>query len=253
MTTQLPLDGQSVLITGAGTRLGAAMALACAQRGADVAVHYRSSAHQAERVAASVRDFERKSQCFQADLGDAAQCFRLIDEVGSWSGGLNHLVSSAAIFERRELHETSLGDWEQMMATNVRAPFCLAQRAAPLLRERRGSMVILTCTSATTPYPHFLPYVVSKGAAKQLMKALALELAPEVRVNAIAPGTVLPPPSMGQSERQRLAERTLLQRLGSADDIVHALLYLLTAPFVTGTELLVDGGVAMAGRPSGEG
>jgi pteridine reductase len=144
-------------------------------------------------------------------------------------------------------------DWDRTMAINVRAPFLLAQRAAPALRASRGSIVMVTCTSATAPYRHFAPYVVSKGAVKQLARTLALELAPEVRVNAVAPGTVLPPEAMGAEERDVLAQRTLLQRLGSADDVAEAVLYLVRAAFVTGQEILVDGGVAMTGRPSGEG
>jgi pteridine reductase len=204
-------------------------------------------------VCEQIRALGGEAEPFAANLADPLAIRDLVDSVLARFGQLDHLIASAALFERVPFERIELDDWERMMALNVRAPFLLAQRAAPALRRAGGSMVILTCTSATTPYPNFLPYVVSKGAAKQLMRTLAMELAPEVRVNAVAPGTVLPPESMGDEEKRVLAERTLLKRLGRADDVAKAVLYLLSAEFVTGVEILVDGGVAMSGLPSGEG
>lgn len=244
------LEGRVVLVTGAGRRLGAAIARALGEAGASVAVHHHGSAAGARAIAAGIGD---RAATFAGDLSRPEECERLIDAVIAHFGRLDHLIASAAIFERVPFAELDAASWDRTFAINVRAPMLLAQRAAPALREARGSIVIVTCTSATTPYRNFLPYVVSKGAAKQLMRALALELAPEVRVNAVAPGTVLAPEHMGSEELRALAERTLLGRLGSVDDVARAVLYLIGAEFVTGHEILVDGGVAMAGRPSGEG
>lgn len=233
--------------------MGAAIALALGRAGAKVAVHHRGSVEGARAVCEQIRASGGEAEAFAADLSDPQACRDLVDRVLVHFGELHHLIASAALFERVPFAKIEPDDWDRMMALNVRAPFFLAQRAAPALQRVQGSIVILTCTSATTPYPNFLPYVVSKGAAKQLMRTLAMELAPEVRVNAVAPGTVLPPESMGADEQRILAERTLLGRLGTADDVANAVLYLLRAEFVTGVEILVDGGVAMSGRPSGEG
>lgn len=242
-----------VLVTGGGKRLGAAVARALGGRGATVAVHHHGSVVGAQDVRDAIVGAGGTAETFAADLASAEACAGLVDAVLARFGRLDHLIASAAIFERIPLDRVDAEAWDRTLAINVRAPALLAQRAAPALRAARGSIVIVTCTSATTPYPHFLPYVVSKGAAKQLMRALALELAPEVRVNAVAPGTVLPPEHMDAREKAVLADRTLLGRLGSAEDVAEAVLYLVGASFVTGVEILVDGGVAMAGRPSGEG
>lgn len=241
------------LVTGGGRRVGAAIARALGRAGASVAIHHHGSAEGAVRLRDELVAEGGRAETFRADLGEPAACAALVDEVLARFGRLDHLIASAATFERVLFESVSVEHWDRTLALNVRAPFLLAQRAAPALRRAQGSIVIITCTSATAPYANFLPYVVSKGAVKQLMRTLALELAPEVRVNAVAPGTVLPPESMGQEERRVLAERTLLQRLGSAEDVADAVLYLVRASFVTGQEILVDGGVAMTGRPSGEG
>lgn len=253
MSASVDLAGRVALVTGGGRRLGAAIARALGEAGAKVAVHHHGSAEGASAVCDAIRAAGGEAESFRADLGDPDACAALVDQVALRFGRLDLLVASAALFERTPFDEVGVEHWDRAMALNVRAPFLLAQRAAPALRSARGSIVIVTCTSATTPYRNFLPYVVSKGAAKQLMRTLALELAPEIRVNAVAPGTVLPPEHMDEAELRVLAERTLVGRLGSATDVADAVLYLAGAEFVTGVELLVDGGVAMAGRPSGEG
>ncbi len=238
------------LVTGAGRRVGAAIAEGLMARGWTVALHHHSSPQEAEALAAKAPG---RARPYGADLQDASACGDLVDRVVADFGGLDLLVSSAAIFERVSLADVDVATWDRAMALNVRASFFLAQRARESLAEREGSIVILTCTSATLPYPDFLPYVVSKGAARQLMRALAIELAPRVRVNAVAPGTVLPPEATDAAALRTLAGRTLVKRLGSAQDVADAVLYLADARFVTGQEILVDGGVVLAGNHSGEG
>jgi pteridine reductase len=215
-----------------------------------VALHHHASPVEVEAVAAHAPD---RTKIYRADLSDTGACESLVDGTLVDFGRLDLLVSSAALFERATLDEVDLELWDRTMSLNVRASFFLAQRAAAALRASEGSIVILTCSSTTLPYPNFLPYVVSKGAARQLMRALAIELAPEVRVNAVAPGTVLPPAAMDDAARAALAERTLVKRIGTAEDVAEAVLYLASARFVTGHEILVDGGVALAGHHSGEG
>jgi len=244
--------GSVALVTGSGRRVGASIARALGAAGATVALHHHRSAEGARGVLEELRAAGGGGALFPADLSAPEECRALVDAVLARFGRLDTLVLSAAIFERAELAEVEPADWDRTMAINVRAPFLIAQRAAPALRTARGSIVVLTCTSATAPYPNYTPYVVSKGAVRQLARTLALELAPEVRVNCVAPGTVLAPEGTAAEDVRTLGERALLRRVGDASDVAQAVLYLVRAGFVTGTEILVDGGVALAGRPSGE-
>jgi pteridine reductase len=181
-----------------------------------------------------------------ADLADLAAAERLADDALRELGGLDLFVASAASFERVPYPAVDRAAFERSLLLNLESPFVIAQRVAPELRKRRGSMVFITCTSATRPYKNYLPYVVSKGALRQLMRALALELAPEVRVNAVAPGTVLPPEAMDPARLQRIVSKIPLGRRGEAEDVARAVRYLAQAEFVTGEELVVDGGSLIA-------
>ena len=136
--------------------------------------------------------------------------------------------------------------WDRSLGLNLASQFAIAQRALPALRAARGSIVFITCSSASTPFRNHLPYVVAKGGLKQLMRALALEAAPEVRVNAVAPGTVLPPENLDPASVERLAQSVPLRRTGGPDDVAEAVVYLARAPFVTGQEIAVNGGRAVA-------
>ena len=161
-------------------------------------------------------------------------------------GGLDLLVPSAANFERVELHAITAENFTRALHTNTLAPFYLARRAAAALRAARGCIVFITCASRVTPYRNYLPYELSKAALHQMMRVLALELAPEVRVNAVAPGTVLPPADMSADVVAALAQRIPLAPARSAHSVADAVLYLARAGFVTGTEILVDGGRSIA-------
>lgn len=247
------LEGRVALVTGAGRRVGLAIAQALADEGMSLALHHHTSRQECDRLAARVRGAGREAVVLAADLSSGAACRGLVRETIAALGGIDLLVSSAASFERIELDAVDEDAMDRAFALNVRATFSLAHEARETLRARRGSIVALTCTSATLPYRNHLAYVVSKGAAKQLVRTLALELAPEIRVNAVAPGTVLAPEAMSETERAALASRTLVQRLGTAEDVAQAVVYLAKAPFVTGHEILVDGGVVLAGQHSGEG
>ena len=238
------------LVTGAGRRVGAAIARALLESGWSVALHHHASPVEAAALASTAPE---RARVYPADLGEPNAGGALVDRVIADFRRLDLLVASAAIFERVAFEDVDALAWDRTMALNLRATFFMAQRAASALRASEGSIVILTCSSATLPYPDFLPYVVSKGAARQLMRTLAIELAPRVRVNAVAPGTVLPPEASDDAARSALSERTLVKKLGTASDVAGAVLYLADARFVTGHEILVDGGVTLAGRYSGEG
>lgn len=238
----IDLRGKRALVTGAGTRLGAAIATKLGTSGMRVAVHYHSSREGAEAVCAAIVAAGGTADAFAADLADRDAARALVDAVLERFGGLDLLVASAASFERVALDQVDDEAWDRALILNLASPFAVVHRARVALRASHGSVVFVTCTSATVPYRHYLPYVVSKGALQKLMRVLALELAPEVRVNAVAPGTVLPPTGMDDALCARLAARAPLERIGSIDDVAEAVVYLASAPFVTGQELIVDGG-----------
>jgi pteridine reductase len=239
-------------VTGAGTRVGATIARALGAQGMRVAVHYHRSAAGAEAACAAIEAAGGRAAPFGADLSDRGAARDLVARAVAWLGGLDLLVPSAASFERVLFDEVDDAAWDRTMRLNLDAPFVIAHAARTPLREARGAIVFVTCTSASTPYRHYLPYVVAKGALQKLVRALALELAPDVRVNAVAPGTVLPPPGMDERQIARLARRVPLARVGSAQDVADAVVYLASSPFVTGQEIAVDGGRTVA-AVAGEG
>ncbi len=230
------------LVTGAGRRVGRALALALADRGARIAVHYGSSAHGAEEVVRTIEAQGGEAATFQADLtaGDAPA--RLVDAVVARFGALDILVNSAAVMERTPLGEVTAEAWDAMFALNLRAPFLLAQAAAPHLREARGAIVNIADLAGLETWPGYIPHGITKAGVIYATRALARVLAPEVRVNAIAPGTVLLPDGWSDDDAERLRETTPLARTGSPADVSQAMLYLLEADYVTGEVLVVDGG-----------
>jgi pteridine reductase len=243
----LELRGRRALVTGAGRRVGRAIALALGRAGMQVAIHYHRSREGALETLAEIRESGGDGVVLDADLSDRNAARSLVDRAVAALSGLDLLVASAANFDRVAVDDVDDATWDRALELNLASQFALAQRAAPALRQSRGSIVVITCASATTPFRNYLPYVVSKGALRQLMRVLSLELASEVRVNAVAPGTVLPPEDLPAPVLKRLIERTPLARTGSAEDVADAVVYLARAPFVTGVELLVDGGRGVAG------
>lgn len=234
------------LVTGAGTRVGRAIAIALGRRGAQVAVHYHTNRAGADETAAEIRSAGGGAHLIQADLYNAESCRRLAAESIEALGGLDLLVPSAANFDRVSLDEVDDAAWQRALDLNLRAPFLLSQAARQSLSESCGSITFITCASTAVPFRNYLPYTVSKAGLRHLMRTLSLELAPHVRVNAVAPGTVLPPPEMEASAVEALASRVPLQRIGEAEDIARSVLFLMDSPFITGQELMVDGGRSVA-------
>ena len=239
----MELRGKVALVTGAGRRLGRAMALALAGRGMAVAIHHHASGEGARELEAKIVREGGCAACFPADLTDAEAARQLPRDVYNGMGGLDVLVNSAAIMRRLSVEETSPADWDEIQALNLRSLFFCTQGAIPALRAARGKVVNLADLAGLEPWPGFAAHSVSKAGVVMLTKVLALSLAPEVTVNAIAPGAVLVPEDYSPEERERLAQATPLRRLGSPSDVIAALLYLLEGgDFVTGEVLTVDGG-----------
>ena len=238
------------LVTGGAVRLGRAIALALAGAGYDLAVTFHSSEAAARDLEKRVSATGRRCEIVRADLGEAASAERVVAAVRTAFGRLDLLVNSAASFESRPLLDVDAEAWDAVMALNVRAPHLLVRAAAGLLREARGSVVNLADLSAFqawTEHPH---HAVSKAALAHLTRVQARALAPAVRVNAVAPGAVLPPDELSDERLQALAAVTPLQRLGTPQDVVDAVLYLASARFVTGQILVVDGGRVIGPMPA---
>jgi pteridine reductase len=231
------------LVTGGARRLGRAFAEALAADGFAVAVHYGASAVEADGVVDAIHAAGGEAAAFGADLREAAPTLELVAQVLARFGRLDVLVNSAAVMERLSVADTTIADWDAMMALNLRAPFFLAQQAAPHLEATGGCIVNIADLSGLEPWKGYPAHSISKAGVVMLTKVLATALAPAIRVNGIAPGTVLVPDAYDDERRAFLAETTPLGRLGTPDDAVQALRYLVHhAPFVTGETLVVDGG-----------
>jgi pteridine reductase len=166
----------------------------------------------------------------------------VVDDAAAHFGALDVLVNSAAVMERTPVGEVTEAAWDAMFAVNLRAPFFAAQAAARLMRERGGAIVNVADLAAFETWPAYVPHGITKAGVVQLTRGLARALAPQVRVNGIAPGVVLLPDGWERDAGEHLRQTTPLQRHGSPDDVVRGLLYLLEADFVTGETLIVDGG-----------
>jgi NAD(P)-dependent dehydrogenase (short-subunit alcohol dehydrogenase family) len=240
------LAGKRALVTGGAVRVGRAIALALGSAQMRVAVHYHSSGAAADSTCREIVQRGGDAFAISADLEDRGAARRLVDDVTERLGGLDLLVLSAASFERVPFDALDDAAFDRSLHFDLASQFALAHQAVPALQREHGSIVFITCSSATTPFRNYLPYVVAKGALRHLMRTLALELAPAVRVNAVAPGTVLPPETMSPGAIAALAARVPLGRIGSAEDIAAAVVYLAQSPFVTGHEIVVDGGRSVA-------
>jgi pteridine reductase len=239
----MDLRDRVALVTGAGRRLGRAFARGLAGRGMRLAIHHNASSSGAEELRREVEAAGGRAACFAADLTDAKAASGLAARVVGEFGQLDVLVNSAAVMRRLSFEETTPEEWDAIFAINLRAAFFVTQGAASALRTARGKVVNIADLSGIQPWPGFVAHSVSKAGIVMLTKVLARSLAPEVTVNAIAPGAVLVPEEYDEQERDRLARSTPLRRLGSPDDAVAALLYLLEGgDFVTGEVLAVDGG-----------
>ena len=239
----MELRGRVALVTGAGRRLGRAMAAGLADRGMTLAIHHHASATGAQELRQEILARGGRAACFQADLTDAVAARALPARVVKEFGRLDVLVNSAAVMHRLSFEATTPEQWDAVLDLNLRAAFFCTQGAASALKTARGKVVNLADLAGLEPWPGFAAHSVSKAGVVMLTKVLARSLAPDVTVNAIAPGAVLVPEEYDAEERDRLARATPLRRLGSPSDVVSALLYLLEGgDFVTGEVLVVDGG-----------
>ena len=240
----MKLEGTAALVTGAGRRLGQAIAVGLARAGCDVAVHYHGSDDGAAETARQIRAVsrERRTELLRADLSDAAAARGLADQAARALGRLDIVVNSAAIMVRQPVEDVTPESWDATLDLNLRAAFFVSQGALPHLRRAQGKIVNLADVAGFEAWPAYVPHCVSKAGVVMLTKALARALAPQVAVNAVAPGPVLLPDGWDAATRDHIRDTTPLQRLGEPGDVVAAVRFLLENDFLTGTILVVDGG-----------
>lgn len=235
------LKGKVALVTGAGKRLGRAVALRLAEEGMDVAVHYGNSAKEAAEVVGAIEEMGQKAVAIKADLRSVDEIRKLLLEVGNELGRLDLLVNSAANFLPGSVISTTEEVWDASLDTNVKAPFFVAQAAAPLLRRSKGAIVNFSDTGGVLGWPGFIGHSAAKAGVINLTKSLAKALAPDVRVNAIAPGTISMPGDPPEWEEE-FVKFAPLKKTGRPSDIADAVVYLATAEFLTGHTVVLDGG-----------
>lgn len=242
-----PQQNKVVLITGGAKRVGAAICRLLHADGVNLMIHYRSSADEARALQAEL-NLQRPDSVaiIQGDLLNLGILPQLVKETVQHFGRLDALINNASSYYPSELGTISESQWEDLMGSNLKAPLFLAQAAAPALRKTRGTIINITDMHVERPKKGYIVYSVAKAGLVTLTKSLAHELAPAVRVNAVAPGPVLWPednPQFDEVYRQRVISQTLLKRIGEGDDVAKAVRFLLQdAPFITGHVLAVDGG-----------
>lgn len=237
------IEGRAALVTGGARRVGRALSLALARAGADVVVNYHRSAEEAASVVGEIEALGRRAVAVPADVSDETHVRALVDATEGRFGRLDILVNSASLFQSAPLLEIDRAAWDRVLAVNLTGPFLLSSAAAPLLRRDGGGVIVnIADLSAFQPWAAYAHHAVSKAGLVHLTRVLARALGPEVRANAIAPGTVLPPEDYGEAELRRDRERSVLRRIGDPQDVARALLFLVESDFVTGEVVVVDGG-----------
>lgn len=247
-----PLSGKVALVTGAARRIGAETARTLHQAGMNIVLHYNASEEDAIKLCDELcRERERSAVVCRADLQEAQNEQALVQKAADAWGRLDVLVNNASRFYRTTMGEVTEYAWDDLMNSNLKAPFFLSQAAMPFLKKSKGCIVNITDLHAERPLKDYSVYCLSKSGLMMLTKVLAKELGPDVRVNSVAPGAIMWPEgknTLTEDEKVKIIERTILKRPGTAEDIAKAVLYFVRdADYVTGHMLHVDGGRALYG------
>jgi len=242
------LRGKVALVTGGAKRVGREIALALAGRGCAVAITYRSSRREAESTAAAIRRKGVRALAVEADQRDGTEVRAAVRAIETRLGPLDVLINNASSFYPTPLETVTEAQWDDLIGTNLSGPWRFAQAVSPGMKRRgQGKIINLVDSAAFSPWPAYLPYCAAKGGLVTLTWGLAKALAPKIQVNGIAPGPILMPEGIGTAEKRKAIKKTLLKRMGSPQDIVQAVLFLLEgSDFVTGVILPVDGGRLLA-------
>jgi NAD(P)-dependent dehydrogenase (short-subunit alcohol dehydrogenase family) len=237
------LKGKTALVTGGGVRVGKAITLALAGAGANVVINYNRSAQEAEETAVAARALGVGALPVMADVSDPEQVARMVAQANERFGGVDALVNSASLWAQSPMPTTDITLWRRIIGIALDGAFYCSNAVAPhMLAKGEGAIVNIVDLSAWEPWPSYGAHSVAKAGLLALTRQLALELAPAVRVNAVAPGPVLPPPEYTPAMVEHTAQRTLLRRWGTPEDISQAVLFLVQANYVNADCLIVDGG-----------
>lgn len=240
------LSGKTVLVTGAAKRLGRAIALAAAKDGADVAITYRESAREAQEMVGELARQGVEALAVRCDVTDEMSVREMVKEVAGVLGGIDVLVNNAANYETVEFAKLTVAHWDAIFATNARGPFLVSREALSYLKKRRGRIVNMGSLGGLRPWATHAHYCSSKAAVHMLTKVMAKALAPEIAVNAVAPGMIDLGEKAAAGFMKRMKKQTPMRRNGSADDIAEAVMFFATGPsFITGQILAVDGGIGL--------
>ncbi|MBI3957600.1 MAG: SDR family oxidoreductase [Chloroflexi bacterium] len=237
------IQSKTALVTGGAHRVGKAIALELARVGANLVINYNSSAAAAQETAQEAEALGVQALAIQCDITDLAAVQRMVAQIGERFGGLDILVNSADYFGKHPFPTDDYTTWQRATDITINGSFYVSNECAPLLLAGEGGAVVnLVDLSAWQPWPGFTAHAVAKAGLMALTRQMALELAPAVRVNAVAPGPVLPPPEYSAKQLQAVVDRTLLKRWGRAEDVAHAVRFLVEAEYITGDVIFVDGG-----------
>jgi len=246
MTTNGVLAGKTLLVTGAAKRLGRAIALAAAENGADVAITYRESAREARVVIEELALHGVEAVAVRCDVTDERSVREMVKEVARELGGIDVLVNNAANYETAEFDKITVAQWDAIFASNTRGPFLVSREALPYLNKRRGRIVNMGSLGGLRPWATHAHYCSSKAALHMLTRVMAKALAPQIAVNAVAPGMIDLGEKSAAAFMRKTAKQTPMRRSGTAADIAAAVLFFATAPqFITGQVLAVDGGLGL--------
>ncbi len=250
----MDLKGKTALVTGGAHRVGKAITMALAKEGANVVINYRSSDKEAIETAQEAAALGVETLIVQADISNSDQVEGMVRRAKEKFGGVDVFVNSASPFIKTPFPTTDYTQWHHVIDTIINGSFYCANAIAPLMLEKGdGAMIFIVDLSALEPWPNFAAHSVSKAAMLALSRQLALELAPSVRVNAIAPGPVLPPPDYSDQKIKRTAQKTLLNRWGTANDVAQTVVFLAKSDYITGDLIAVDGGERFGHRKHEEG
>ena len=234
------LSGQVALVTGAGKRVGRAIALALARTGADVAVNYNRSKSEAEELVSEIQSQGRRAIALQADVSRRAEVLRLFASFEAQFNRLDILVNNVGMFFHAKFEELTDEQWDSILDTNLKSQFLCSQAAAPIMkRQGRGRIINISSLGGLLAWPGYTHYCVSKAGCIMLTRCLARALAPEILVNSVAPGTIQFP---GEPPDEDYIRRVPLHRTGTGDELAAAVVFLATAEFITGQVIAVDGG-----------
>jgi 3-oxoacyl-[acyl-carrier protein] reductase/pteridine reductase len=240
------LANKTVLVTGGAKRLGRTIALAAAADGARVAVTYLDSEREAREVVAEIAKLDSEALAVRCDVTDELNVREMIKEVAAELGGIDVLVNNAANYETVEFEKLTVAQWDAIFATNTRGPFLVSREALPHLRQRKGKIVNMGSLGGLRPWATHAHYCSSKAALHMLTGVMAKALAPEIAVNAVAPGIIDLGEKTAAAFMARMKKQTPMRRNGTASDITAAVMFFATAPhFITGQILAVDGGLGL--------